>query len=147
MEYLADKDEIVRLGFEGGRRQYGPPEATAKKKPAPTPQQDYANLLASLKLAKPVPAEIHNLELRTSIDSSLYPELKEMYGAHPDNKQVIVPLNIGGQKISAKISTTGTVEVKSKLSQKPFRLQEEGDVSMQKTLLQPTTNELDLLID
>jgi hypothetical protein len=131
LEYLNDIGKIIPLGFdEGHRKQYGPPEANKRNKPAPSARQEFDNLVAYLKLASHKPVEIHNLELKTTISEEAYRELKDQYRANynPDNKQVIVPLKVNGQNIHAKISTTGTVEIKSKLSQSPFKLEDEADV-------------------
>lgn len=138
LEYAAELGEIIRIGVVGGKTQYGPMEAVKKYKPIASEEGQYKHLLDSLKAAKPQPVEIHNLELMTEISREEYEDLKALNPerVHPQNKQIMIVSRMiayGGANpysydVTAKVSTTGTVEIKTKLSQHPFQLREEGDI-------------------
>lgn len=138
LEYAAELGEIIRIGIVDRKMQYAPPEAVKHHKPIAGDEVQYKHLLDSLKTAKPQPVEIHNLELMTEISREEYEELRLLNPerVHPQNKQIMITSRMiaySGDSpysydVTAKISTTGTVEIKTKLSQHPFQLREEGDI-------------------
>lgn len=142
IEYLVSQKKggqlVLAKRDSKGRGLYGPKGADKNRNIEANEETESARLLGYLKKMQPMPASIHDLQIATEISKEEYGllKLRNVGKFNPANKQIEFKLNILGPeprdsfatRLFAAVSTTGTVSIYSQLTQRPFRLKDEGDI-------------------